>query len=193
MPEGVLRPDARLQAKYYLVAAVVYILFFFPWIFMGFIPELGWGYVVVFLLLSAIVLAIIAVLIPLYYRSISYALTDEEIVTRRGIITKTVQRVPYRTVTNVEVKRGPFDRLLGIGGIHVQTAGFSQQARAEAHLEGLANYDEVDAEIEAALRRYRARTGPSIGVEEPAPVGGEGELLREILAELRAIRAQREG
>lgn len=197
MQNRTLRPDARLQVKYYLVAAVVYMLFFFPWIFMGFIPELGWGFVLIFLIVSFLALAIAAVLIPPYYRSISYELADEEIIVRRGILTKTVRTVPYRTVTNIDAKRGPFDRILGIGGIHVQTAGYSQQAAAEAHLEGLTDYDVVAEEIHAALRRYRSRTGPSIGVEEPAlgeaPVGGQEELLREILAELRAVRGRLEG
>ena len=41
-----------------------------------------------------------------YYRSLSYEIQDDEVIMRVGIWTKSVKHVPYRTVTNVTVKRG---------------------------------------------------------------------------------------
>ena len=38
-------------------------------------------------------------------------------------LTKKEQNIPYRSITDFVLKRGPFDRYLGIGTIQVQTAG----------------------------------------------------------------------
>ena len=152
-------------------------------------PELGWLYVVIFLAANAVWMALAYLLIPPYYRSIEYELGEEEIVARRGILTKTVETVPYRTVTNVALKRGPLDRLLGIGGLLIHTAGYSAQTTAEARLGGLENYEAVHREVLEALRRYRARTGTAIGVAETRPIGEDStELLRQILDEIKALR-----
>ena len=37
----------------------------------------------------------------------------------RGIITKSTSRVPFRTITNIEVKRGPLDRNYGFTTIEI--------------------------------------------------------------------------
>jgi uncharacterized membrane protein YdbT with pleckstrin-like domain len=125
------------------------------------------------------------------HRSIEYEMGEEELVVRRGIITKSEATVPYRTVTNIDVKRGPLDRMLGISGLHIHTAGYSgQESSAEATLVGLREYEGILTELRAALHRYRARTGVAVGfdeVEEPAGAPTE-VVLHEILAELRALR-----
>ena len=192
MSSRVLRPGIRLQTKFFLYVILSFLFFILPWVFLGLLPDLGWTYVGLFMLGNAIWLAIAFLLIPPYYRSISYELTDEEVRVRKGIVTKTVQTVPYRNITNVEVKRGPLDRLLGIGGIHAQTAGYSQQSVAEAQLGGLTDCEEVADQLYAALRRIRPGTGPGIGAAEGAPPEVQPNVvqdtLHEILAELRAIR-----
>ncbi|MBC7237534.1 MAG: PH domain-containing protein [Chloroflexi bacterium] len=133
------------------------------------------------------------VLIPFYYRSIEYEMGEEEVIVRRGIITKTETTVPYRTVTNIDIKRGPLDRLLALGGLKIHTAGYSQQVAAEASLSGLSEYEQIYEALRSALRRYRARTGQTVGAEEvPAAEEGVGadvrHLLADILQELRALR-----
>ncbi|HHX65927.1 MAG TPA: PH domain-containing protein [Chloroflexi bacterium] len=187
-----IRPNKNLIAKYFGWLALV-LVFTLPWVLIGFAPGVGWPFVVFYLLAHMVVVAIAAILIPMYYRSLSYELTDEEVIVRKGIWTRTVQTVPYRTVTNVEVKRGPLDRMLGLASIDVHTAGYSQQTGSEAHLVGLADFESVEAELLAALRRYRARTGAAIGAEElpeavTSPSGAGSAVLDEILSELRAIR-----
>jgi hypothetical protein len=61
----------------------------------------------------------------------------------------------------------------------------------------LEDYDRVHHELLAALRRYRARTGPAIGAEEqPLAEGNATALLQQILNELQALRqmlGKREG
>jgi len=99
--------------------------------------------------------------IPPYYRSLQYEIHDDEVIVRVGVITKTVKHVPFRTVTNLEVKQGPFDRLFGIGTLNIQTAGMSGQSGAEESLRGLPNFQEVYDQVVAALRRYRGAMAPT--------------------------------
>ena len=99
--------------------------------------------------------------IPPYYRSLQYEIHDDEVIVRVGVITKTVKHVPFRTVTNLEVKQGPFDRLFGIGTLKIQTAGMSGQSGAEESLGGLPNFQEVYDQVAAELRRYRGAMAPT--------------------------------
>ena len=182
MPTRQFRPDPQLQTKYIITVLLIFVFCFLPLIFIGFAPGAGWLYVFV----------AIALVIP-YYRSISFELTDEEVVVRKGILTKSTKTVPYRAITNAEVKRGPLDRLFGLGTVDVHTAGYSQQAGAEAPMMGLRNYDEVYTLVMDAVRRARGTAG-ALTVEQPeegpgAPVAPAAVApWGEILAELRAIR-----
>jgi membrane protein YdbS with pleckstrin-like domain len=191
------RPSQKLERKYRVTVWLVFLLTIFPFVFLGLVPELGWTYVGIFLAANAVWLVPTLLLMGPYYRSIQYELGEEEVIARRGILTKTVDTVPYRTVTNISLKRGPLDRWLGIGGLVIHTAGYSAQATAEACLVGLEDYDRVHHELLAALRRYRARTGPAIGAEEqPLAEGNATALLQQILNELQALRqmlGKREG
>jgi len=182
-------PSPKLARKFRVYTWLVFITCFFPFVFLGFVPELGWTYVLIYLAANAVWIIIAYALIPPYCRSIQYELGEEEVIARRGILTKTVETVPYRTVTNIALKRGPMDRWLGIGGLLIHTAGYSAQTTAEARLIGLEDYEAVHREVLAALRRYRARTGGAVGAEELQPASGDvAELLRQILVELRALR-----
>ncbi len=159
------KPSKKLLVKYNLGVGLVFLIFILPFVFLGFIPGLGWTYVWVFLIANVLWLVPTYALLPTYYRSIAYELTAEEIVVRVGIVTKTVKTVPYRTVTNIEVKRGFLDRLLGIGGIAIHTAGYSAQGGPEIRLSGLEDCDGAHSDILAALRRYRAGTGAAMGTQ----------------------------
>jgi len=189
----VFRPDPKYETKLRYNVLAVFVICILPFVFLAFIPGAGWAYVGWFLLGNAIWIGIAMAVIGPYCRSVSYELTDEEVRVHKGIITHTVQTVPFAAVTNVELKRGPFDRLLGLGTINVHTAGYSQQSTAEASLTGIADYDEVAQTINDAVRGYRARGGPSIvagpgPTAEAAPSGAE-DTLKDILAELRALRS----
>ena len=121
-----------------------------------------------------------------YYNSLSYELQDDQVVMHVGIWTKSVKHVPFRTVTNITVKQGILDRLLGLGTLDIQTAGMSgQQGGAEQSLVGLENAQAVYEKVAAELRRYRGAMAPTAAEQE----GKAGDAqLDEILVELRAIR-----
>ena len=181
-------PHPRYLTKLYLSTLVIAGLFIFPWILLGLIPELGWAYVLIFILANALWMVPTFVLFPLYLKSIHYEIGESEIIAHQGIFTQSVKTVPYRTITDLEVKRDLLDRwFLNLGSLEVQTAGQSAQAGAEVRLVGLTNWSELRAEIVGRLRAYRASSGTGAEVEAPA-ASGDTELLRQILAEIKGLR-----
>ncbi len=115
-----------------------------------------------------------------------------EVYVKKGVLTITRKHVPFRTITNISSRAGPFDRLFGIGSVHIETAGYSgsQQRGPEVKLEGIVFYEEVRDFILNELRKFKAPyvTGTEVvhPIEEPVP-RTEG-LDDEILITLREIR-----
>jgi uncharacterized membrane protein YdbT with pleckstrin-like domain len=124
-----------------------------------------------------------------YYASLSYEIQDDEVIVNVGVITHSVKHVPYRTVTNVVVRRDILDRwFFGLGSLHIQTAGMSGQSGAEEKLVGLPNVQEVYELVVRELRRFRGAMAPTAAGVEPEPTGVSGEMLTAILEEIKAIR-----
>lgn len=135
---------------------------------------------------------------PIYFRSIEYSVKAEtgetmpEIYVKKGFITVTQKHVPFRTITNISSRAGPFDRLFGIGNVNIETAGFSgtKQTGPEEKLEGVVFYEEVRDFILNELRRFRAPyvTGTEVIHHENETVPRMEGLDDEILITLREIR-----
>jgi membrane protein YdbS with pleckstrin-like domain len=132
-----------------------------------------------------------------YYRSLRYEIQDDEVIVHVGIWTKSVKHVPYRTVTNLTVKRDILDRwFFGLGTLNIQTAGMSGTTGAEESLVGLTNVQELYEIVVAELRRFRGSMAPTAAEMEGAaaltstvvPTVASADALPAILAEVRAIR-----
>jgi membrane protein YdbS with pleckstrin-like domain len=125
-----------------------------------------------------------------YYRSLRYEIGEDKVIVRVGIWTRSVKHVPYRTVTNLTVRRGVLDRWLGLGSLDIQTAGISGTSKAEQSLVGLENADEVYALVAAELRRFRGAMAPTAAGEEGEASGASSadSILTALLSEVRAIR-----
>jgi uncharacterized membrane protein YdbT with pleckstrin-like domain len=143
--------------------------------------------IVVALLVNAAWLIPAFIIAPFYYRSLEYRILEDEVIVQAGVWTKSVKHVPYRTVTNIKVKRDPFDRMLGMGTLEIQTAGISGQTGAEESLVGLSNVQEVYETVSAALRRFRGAMAPTQAEVEAVSLT-EAEVLSALLEEVRAIR-----
>jgi membrane protein YdbS with pleckstrin-like domain len=123
-----------------------------------------------------------------YYRSLRYEIQDDEVIVHAGIWTQSVKHVPYRTVTNLTVKRDVLDRWLGLGTLNIQTAGMSGQKGAEEHLAGLTEVQEVYDAVAEELRRFRGGMAPTQAGVEDEPLTSPPGVLGDILAEVQAIR-----
>ncbi|MFN2184887.1 MAG: PH domain-containing protein [Anaerolineae bacterium] len=196
MKAQTVQPDPKYLLRMRLVATVVALAIIAGAILFGLIMVIAGdmrlrGMMVLFFVIIALdgfwwLVAVI--LTGPYYRSLRYEIQDDEVVVHVGIWTESVKHVPYRTVTNVQVKRDVVDRLLGTGTLNIQTAGMSGQKGAEERLVGLSNVQEVYASVAGELRRFRGGMAPTqADVEEEPAMALPGDL-GEILAEVRAIR-----
>lgn len=188
-----LRPQVSYRNKLFLISALVGVLSLAGTVALG----LGIGYdaggaegarigLIVALLANALWIIPVWVFIPAYYRSLNYEIRQDEVIVRVGVVTRSVKHVPFRTVTNLKVSRGPFDRLFGIGTLHIQTAGMSGQTGAEESLVGLSDVQVLYEQVAEALRRFRGAMAPTQAEQEPLPASGD--VLAAILDELKNIR-----
>jgi len=120
-----------------------------------------------------------------YYRSYFYEIHKDEVVVHTGVLTRRVTHVPLQRITNLEVLRGPLDRILGLGTIHIQTAGSNENSRATKCLVGLDNFKEVFDQITSGITRMQKaevankNTSPEI----------KHEMLDSLMEEMKKIRS----
>ena len=77
-----------------------------------------------------------------------YTITDKRVNFQGGILRYADRSVQYDRITNVEKSKNFFERLIGIEGIWVHTAGFSgSKGKAEIIFEGLKDADYLLTEI----------------------------------------------
>ena len=92
----------------------------------------------------------------LYYRFYRYAITDDRIDVRQGVIIRTHTVVPIERLHQVEVVRGPINSIFGLSNVKVTTAGgvadikFLEQAVAESIV------DELNTVINRIIRDRNA-------------------------------------
>ncbi len=119
-----------------------------------------------------------------YFRSLRYEILEDEVIVHVGIITHSVKHVPYRTVTNITVKRDILDRwFFNLGSLNIQTAGMSGQSGAEEKLVGMENIQKIYEGVVSELRRFRGAMPPTAGLEE-----GVGDSSEALLKEVQTIR-----
>lgn len=172
-------PAVALIKKYFLMLSLsTFLLFVVTGILLSSLsaPIIAWVSVYISLVIT---IAVLFTFSAFYYRAIEYEINDTEIIVKRGIITHSNKVVPYRTVTNIEVKQGPFDRLFGIATIQIQTAGNSQTG-VEEQLSGLIDARELN---ETILERIRLLNPPKFVAGENAAI----QSLRPLLTELQSI------
>jgi membrane protein YdbS with pleckstrin-like domain len=123
-----------------------------------------------------------------YYSSITYTLTNDEIVVEKGVWWKRKSFVPYNRITNITVVQGPIARQFGLGTVRVQTAGFSGGGSAgarvaEAVILGVKNFEEIRNVIVDFVKRVRP-----VAVEAEAEAQAPRDVDQQVLNELRRIR-----
>jgi len=100
--------------------------------------------------------------------------------------------LPFRTITNISSRTGPFDRLFKIGSVQIETAGYSgtSQKGPEEKISGIMFYEEVRDFILKELRKFREPyvTGTEVVLPTEQPVPKMEGLDDEILVTLREIR-----
>ena len=130
-------------------------------------------------------------IIHLWTKNLTYIVRDDRVTIQSGILTKKEQNIPYRSITDFVLKRGPFDRLLGIGTIQIQTAGQSTTATGyEGCLSGIMDYDSIHGDLRDKLKSLHP-ISESTTTSEPVQIGNDN-VLNQILNELKEIRKNTE-
>ncbi|MBN1680554.1 MAG: PH domain-containing protein [Anaerolineae bacterium] len=194
----VIFPDPRFPRKFNVVITLLWLIAWASWsvpvaIVIGYeLDSIPLG-VLLAIVVNVIVLLPSYWLAGLYCKSLRYEVHEDEVIVCAGVITRSVKHVPFRTVTNLKVTRGPIDRMFGLGTLAIQTAGMSGTTGAEESLEGLTDVQSVYDLVAAELRRYRQAMPPTQASEEPESMPERdqfaGPVLAAMLDELRAIRA----
>jgi uncharacterized protein len=78
---------------------------------------------------AAVVALLVAVFTPRRVRAIGYALRDDDLVLRRGLMWQRFTAVPYGRLQLVDVSRGPLLRVLGLSELKFVTAAASTNVR----------------------------------------------------------------
>lgn len=198
MKSQVLKPDRNYLRKQRLIISIIAVMVFIVSLVFAWLLSLDSGIdageagiaATVFISVDILFWLVAMAFTGPYYRSLSYEIQDDEVIVRVGIVTKSVKHVPYRTVTNIKINRGIFDRwFFGIGTLNIQTAGMSGSTGAEESLVGLKDVQGVYDTVATKLRAFRGAMSPTAAdldtTEERAHASGQ---LGEILEEVKAIR-----
>lgn len=69
------------------------------------------------------VIAIIVVVPPIRHQAWRFALQEDHIYLRHGVLFRTTSIVPYARIQHVDTRHGPLDRWLGLASLVIFTAG----------------------------------------------------------------------
>ncbi|MHA2028994.1 MAG: PH domain-containing protein [Candidatus Kariarchaeaceae archaeon] len=192
------KPKIELRTKYitYLLALSLLVLIVISMMFGVFYLAMDRSFsdfmekIIIQTIIRLVVINAIAVPFAIYYyRAISFEIVEDEVHVNRGIITKTRKIVPYRTITNIEIKRGPFDRVFGIGTIELQTAGFSSNKMGpEERLDGLPSeqLDDIQHLLISNVRKVVGSPGTSHDVDKPQT---NDTTLSDMLVEIKQLKS----
>ena len=195
--ENVIKPDKKYKATQLLILSILSSIIIIGTIVLNLIiyheesPD-SEGIIVIWLIclcLISIMWIVFLPLIHLWIKNLSYFIRDDRITIQSGILTKREKNIPYRSITDFLLVRGPFDRILGIGTIKVQTAGQSAEGY-EGNLSGLLDYEPLHANLREKLKILHP-ISESTTTSEPIKQTNDSVLI-QILEELKEIKKNTE-
>ncbi len=125
------------------------------------------------------------------FRTLRYELDEEGITVRWGVLFRREVSLTYARIQDIHLTSNVVERWLGLAKIQVQTA--SGNAQAEVTIEGIQAFEALRDFLYSKMRGSRERP---VQTSAPLPAGGEDALastLREVAAEVRALRLGLEG
>lgn len=173
------KPSPRFKTLLFIYLVLGILIGVLPW----YLPIVAYASIDISLILLIIFILPIVLFTTLwitkYYDSITYKLTEEEIIGKRGVWFKRIGIVPYNRITNIDIIQGPISRFLGIASIKIQTAGYSGEKSAEMRLDGVEKADELKDLI---LKFVRSKRPIAVETYE------REDVIVKILGELVKIR-----
>lgn len=182
-------PAIQLKKLYYIYFLITIVFAVLIWL----IP------VIIFVPLWITMIIVIPVLlvlgftlywIPKFYSTIQYKLDDEEMEWKRGVWFKNTGIIPYNRITNVDIAQGPISRMLKIGSLKIQTAGYSNPNQgwgtsSEITIDGVEEFEELRNII---MDKVKGRKPVAVQTFEENPQITPNDDQSKILAELVEIK-----
>lgn len=124
----------------------------------------------------------------LYFNSIVYHIDDHYVTRSHGVLWTVRRSIPLEKITNIDVRRGPLERVLGIGQVWIFTPSTGGQM-PEQKIIGVTNADEVKQTIVRRSEAAREAAAEDDEAQALRPTDEVVALLKEILLVLRNIQA----
>jgi len=137
-----------------------------------------------------VILLFVLYWIPKFYSTISYHLDHEEIEWRRGVWFKNTGIIPYNRITNIDIAQGPISRMLNIGSLKIQTAGYSNPNQgwgtsSEITIDGVEDFEELRHII---MDRVKGRKPVAVQTFEEDTTEMSRDVQDRMVAELVEIK-----
>ena len=187
MEKITLRPEKEQRTLWFITWVIVFVIGTPLWIVTPFFVG---GIIIffgVFLFIWLVIMILVAIWIPAAFKALEYTIDDDGVKMHGGVVWKKYVTVPYSKITNVDITRGPLQRLYNIGTIHVQTAGAAgkQGEKAELKLTGIRDLEKIR---EVIIENIKDLNYPgSARIKKELPYDGDA-VVKDILNELRDIK-----
>jgi membrane protein YdbS with pleckstrin-like domain len=186
-----LKPEKELKSLWYISWAIPFVIGVVVLLALLLATREQASVVLGFVLVGFLVVMFLILLwLPVYYGSLEYVIDAEAVRSKGGVFWKKYVTIPFRMITHVDVTQGPVERALGIGTIHVQTAGAGgpEASKAELKLAGMRDLEQVKESVMERMRGFGAPSQPPGAEPEAAVSAGVPQVLERMLEELEAIR-----
>jgi putative membrane protein len=120
------------------------------------------------------------------YRTMRYDFDEEGISMRWGILFRREITLTYARIQDIHLTSNIVERWLRLARIQIQTA--SASASAEMTLEGLHEFELVRDFLYTRMRGVRSSAAAPAAATATSPQNDLASALREVAAELRAVR-----
>lgn len=192
-----IEPGEELVKKQQLIALLLQLFFYVSLIVVYLVLNRKTSYKKITLIdhvfLSLLLLGIIVYFlmrynIEQYVKRLLYQVETTELVIKKGIITESISVIPFRTITNLVIRRGVFDRLFGISTLIVETASRSgESTKPEGKMIGIYDADEVIEEILSRVRMLDPPQFISNNIQSEEKIAISKTKLRQIKVVLNDI------
>lgn len=189
MERRVLFPDKKLFTKQIYVLLTITAFFGIIALFIQILLPIGrptagevalvlWP---VFLFINLVIYSIVLTLVKLWIKNLKYTIEEERIRLNKGIITKIEQTIPFKAVTDFQLHRSLYDRVLGIASIKIQTAGQTQNPSGyEAVFSGLTNWESLIEELREQIMHVQRGGFAARGVVDTNETPDISDLITEV-------------
>ncbi len=137
----------------------------------------------------SIPLVLITAYIVLYFHSIRYELDDRYITRASGVLWKKRRSIPFEKITNIDVRQGPVERLLGYGKIWIFTPS-TGAATPEEKLVGVTSPHDMKQAIMNRTEVVKQGTEPLGQQRDSDSTGDIVSLLTDMRDSLKNIEIQ---